>query len=168
MYLYFAYCLTNITILLLNDCNLIFLCRKGAKKKGFQRQQSVVRVTTHQQEYPKTPFAQKMYEITSYISSNRLEIFWGTLFTLVLIGIFLERAFCMYFLNMNSHIFSQEVTDKPIIKTIIRSLWKLAFIEDRHHHFSDDFILKQTILCIFHVPFFFFFLTYFVRNFTVI
>lgn len=67
--------------------------QKGAKKKGFQRQQSVVRVTTHQQEYPKTPFAQKMYEITSYISSNRLEIFWGTLFTLVLIGIFLERAF---------------------------------------------------------------------------
>lgn len=106
----------------INDCNLIFLCRKGAKKKGFQRQQSVVRVTTHQQEYPKTPFAQKMYEITSYISSNRLEIFWGTLFTLVLIGIFLERAFCMYFLNMNSHTFSQEVTDKPIIKTVIRSL----------------------------------------------
>ncbi|XP_062620936.1 dual oxidase 2-like [Saccostrea cucullata] len=68
--------------------------QKGATKgKGLKRQQSVVHVTTHQTEYPKTPFAQKMYEITSYISYNRLEIFWGTLFTLVLIGIFLERAF---------------------------------------------------------------------------
>ncbi|XP_078316138.1 dual oxidase 2-like [Crassostrea virginica] len=66
--------------------------QKG-KAKGLKRQQSVVRVTTHSEEYPKTPFAQKMYEITSFISYNRLEIFWGTLFTLVLIGIFLERAF---------------------------------------------------------------------------
>ena len=71
--------------------------RKG-KAKGLKRQQSVVRVTTHSEEYPKTPFAQKMYEITSFISYNRLEIFWGTLFTLVLIGIFLERAFCKYFI----------------------------------------------------------------------
>ena len=88
-----------------NDIGTVFYSffanRKG-KAKGLKRQQSVVRVTTHSEEYPKTPFAQKMYEITSFISYNRLEIFWGTLFTLVLIGIFLERAFCKYFITQVS------------------------------------------------------------------
>lgn len=54
---------------------------------------SKVRVTTKQKEYPQTKLRQKWFEFISYVENYRLQIFWVTLYSLVTVGIFVERAY---------------------------------------------------------------------------
>nr|KAG5701353.1 hypothetical protein BaRGS_006127 [Batillaria attramentaria] len=44
-------------------------------------------------EYPATPTALRIQTLIRYVENNRLQIFWVTLYTLVLFGIFIERAY---------------------------------------------------------------------------
>lgn len=62
-----------------------------------KNRQTNIRVATLKTQPPMTPFAQKMYEFTRYVENYRLQIFWVTLFTLINIGIFIERAHCESF-----------------------------------------------------------------------
>ncbi|XP_071091367.1 dual oxidase 1-like [Haliotis cracherodii] len=57
-----------------------------------KNRQTNIRVGTQKTQPPMTPFAQKMYVFTRYVENYRLQIFWVTLFTLINIGIFIERA----------------------------------------------------------------------------
>uniref|UniRef100_A0A2C9JBM6 NAD(P)H oxidase (H(2)O(2)-forming) n=1 Tax=Biomphalaria glabrata TaxID=6526 RepID=A0A2C9JBM6_BIOGL len=52
-------------------------------------------------EYPGTPFAKRYYKVSRYFNRYRWQIFWCTLYTLVTIGIFVERAF--YFARGREH-----------------------------------------------------------------
>lgn len=62
-----------------------------------KRQQSVS-APTNFAVYPKTAFGQKWYNFSQWVATYQLQIFWLTLYTLVLVGVFLERAFCKFFL----------------------------------------------------------------------
>ena len=64
-------------------------------------------VNTKQRVYPKTAWAKRVAAVTSYFEKNRLQIFWATLYTLVSIGIFAERAYCKLSFMLNT--FSLEV-----------------------------------------------------------
>ena len=47
-----------------------------------------------QTEYPRTPNAKRLHTFLRLVENNRLQIFWVTLYTLVMFGIFIERAYC--------------------------------------------------------------------------
>lgn len=64
----------------------------GKMNVSFTRQQSVVNVPTHTVKYPKSPLGQKWYSFSQWVATYHLQIFWLTLYTLVLFGIFIERA----------------------------------------------------------------------------
>ncbi|XP_064609284.1 dual oxidase 2-like [Liolophura sinensis] len=59
------------------------------RKKRF----STVRLPASQKKEPDTEFGKKLHTLTRYISNYRLQIFWVTLYTLVVAGIFIERAY---------------------------------------------------------------------------
>lgn len=59
-------------------------------------------IKTIQKEYPRGPLAQKFNELLRYFENNRLQIFWRTLYTLVTIGIFVERAY--YYSTEREHV----------------------------------------------------------------
>ena len=61
-----------------------------------KRQQSVS-APTNFAVYPRTAFGQKWYNFSQWVATYQLQIFWLTLYTLVLVGVFLERAFCKFF-----------------------------------------------------------------------
>ncbi|XP_061164792.1 dual oxidase 2-like [Saccostrea echinata] len=61
--------------------------------KTLQRTNTKLKVKTRVAELPATALGQRIYEITRKIENNRLQIFWLTLYILVTLGIFLERAF---------------------------------------------------------------------------
>ena len=67
----------------------------GAKNKRLSRfdksGDSVRVVTTHQ---PVGRVAEWTHEVTRFVGYYRLQIFWCTLYTLVNVGIFVERAYC--------------------------------------------------------------------------
>ena len=69
-----------------------------AGKQSLQRQKSHVSVRTKDKELPKTGFSKKLYSFTKYVENYQRQIFWVTLYVLVSIGIFLERAHCKYHL----------------------------------------------------------------------
>ncbi|KAK0057646.1 dual oxidase 2, partial [Biomphalaria pfeifferi] len=52
-------------------------------------------------EYPGSPFAKRYYKVSRYFNRYRWQIFWCTLYTLITIGIFVERAF--YFARGREH-----------------------------------------------------------------
>ncbi len=54
------------------------------------------KVETKERMYPETAFAKKINTIVTYVENSRLQIFWVTLYSLVCIGIFIERAYCEY------------------------------------------------------------------------
>ncbi|XP_062578537.1 dual oxidase 2-like isoform X2 [Saccostrea cucullata] len=61
--------------------------------KTLQRTNTKVKVKARTEQLPTTPLGQRLYEFTRKIENNRLQIFWLTLYILVTLGIFLERAF---------------------------------------------------------------------------
>ena len=61
-----------------------------------QRPKSHVSVKTKEKELPKTGFRKKWYTFTKYVENYQRQIFWVTLYVLVSIGIFVERAHCKY------------------------------------------------------------------------
>lgn len=63
---------------------------------GLQRKNTKIKVKAKSTELPPSPAGQKLYEITRKIENYRLQIFWLSVYILVTIGIFLERAFCKY------------------------------------------------------------------------
>ena len=74
-----------------------FYCRKpGMTNLSVKRQQSMVSAPTQIAEYPKTPLGEKWYMFTQWVATYSLQIFWLTLYSLVLMGIFIERAVCKY------------------------------------------------------------------------
>lgn len=68
-----------------------FVIRDGTAT--LQRKKSKVFIKTTADEYPMGAIAQKWYEVSKYFEKNRLRIFWATLYTLITIGIFVERAY---------------------------------------------------------------------------
>jgi membrane-anchored protein YejM (alkaline phosphatase superfamily) len=66
------------------------------KNLSVKRQQSMVSAPTQIAEYPKTPLREKWYMFTQWVATYSLQIFWLTLYSLVLMGIFIERAVCKY------------------------------------------------------------------------
>lgn len=64
--------------------------------RGMERRNTRVKIKTKITELPTSPFGQRIYELTRKIENYRLQIFWLTLYILVTLGIFLERAFCEY------------------------------------------------------------------------
>ncbi|XP_033750428.1 dual oxidase 2-like isoform X2 [Pecten maximus] len=60
---------------------------------GLSRSKTMVRVKTVEKEIPPTRTQQKMNEVIRYIENYKRHIFWVTLYTLVLIGVFSERAY---------------------------------------------------------------------------
>lgn len=62
-------------------------------ESGLQRKNTKIKVKAKSTELPPSPAGQKLYEITRKIENYRLQIFWLSLYILVTIGIFLERAF---------------------------------------------------------------------------
>lgn len=62
-------------------------------RKADNRKTKVL-VTTKQKEFPQTKLRQKWFEFISYVENYRLQIFWVTLYSLVTVGIFVERAYC--------------------------------------------------------------------------
>ncbi|KAK7489239.1 hypothetical protein BaRGS_00019491 [Batillaria attramentaria] len=58
-----------------------------------RNRQSRVTVKAEKIEYPATPTALRIQTLIRYVENNRLQIFWVTLYTLVLFGIFIERAY---------------------------------------------------------------------------
>ncbi|XP_076444374.1 dual oxidase 2-like [Babylonia areolata] len=54
---------------------------------------SRVRVSTTRTPYPATLNAYRWHTFLRYVENHRLQIFWVTLYTLVLFGIFIERAY---------------------------------------------------------------------------
>ncbi|KAK3096749.1 hypothetical protein FSP39_002883 [Pinctada imbricata] len=73
---------------------------KDKSMEKSERRKSV-HVPSKQTEYPQSTFALKWYELTSFVSTYRLDIFWKTLYFLVLSGIFVERA--VYFSIEREH-----------------------------------------------------------------
>ncbi|XP_048733941.2 dual oxidase 2-like isoform X2 [Ostrea edulis] len=68
--------------------------RKQNKENGtLQRRNTRVKIKTTIAELPKSVMGQRLYELTRKIENYRLQIFWLTLYILVTLGIFLERAF---------------------------------------------------------------------------
>lgn len=67
--------------------------------RGMERRNTRVKIKTKITELPTSPFGQRIYELTRKIENYRLQIFWLTLYILVTLGIFLERAFCEYTQN---------------------------------------------------------------------
>ncbi|XP_060062787.1 dual oxidase 2-like [Ylistrum balloti] len=63
------------------------------KSGPLSRTKSMVRVKTVEKEIPPTRTKQKLNEIIRYIENYKRQIFWVTLYTLVLIGVFGERAY---------------------------------------------------------------------------
>ncbi|XP_078313072.1 dual oxidase 2-like isoform X3 [Crassostrea virginica] len=61
--------------------------------RGMERRNTRVKIKTKITELPTSPFGQRIYELTRKIENYRLQIFWLTLYILVTLGIFLERAF---------------------------------------------------------------------------
>lgn len=66
--------------------------KPGTKNISMKRQQSVS-APTNFAVYPRTAVGQKWYAFSQWVATYQLQIFWLTLYTLVLLGIFLERAF---------------------------------------------------------------------------
>ena len=51
-------------------------------------------VATDEKIQPKSAFAQRRSQITSYFETYKRQIFWTSLYTLVTLGVFGERAYC--------------------------------------------------------------------------
>lgn len=68
--------------------------------RGSQRPTSMVtfkndvRLPSTLESAPKTKFQTFVQRWSRYVDNHRLQIFWVTLYTLVTIGIFVERAYC--------------------------------------------------------------------------
>ncbi|KAK7116278.1 hypothetical protein V1264_001988 [Littorina saxatilis] len=54
---------------------------------------SRVTVRTTQTEYPATPNARRLHVFLRFVENHRLQIFWVVLYTLLMFGIFIERAY---------------------------------------------------------------------------
>ena len=67
---------------------------KMSLEKTLEQKASGTLLSTEKRMYPKTRWAKRVATITSYFEKNRMRIFWATLYTLVSIGIFAERAYC--------------------------------------------------------------------------
>ncbi|CAG5131899.1 unnamed protein product, partial [Candidula unifasciata] len=52
-----------------------------------------LKVSARTMDYPGTKLGQHLHSISRFIDRYRLQIFWGVLYTLVTIGIFVERAY---------------------------------------------------------------------------
>ena len=94
------------------SCNSNFI-----NSRGMERRNTRVKIKTKITELPTSPFGQRIYELTRKIENYRLQIFWLTLYILVTLGIFLERAFCEY--NQNC----------------FKSQWKIKEIQTRTSRF---------------------------------
>ncbi|KAH9503284.1 Dual oxidase 2 [Bulinus truncatus] len=57
------------------------------------RDSSLLRFSVKPQEYPGSKWSKRYYKISRYFNTYRWQIFWCILYTLVTIGIFVERAF---------------------------------------------------------------------------
>lgn len=51
-------------------------------------------IPTKERQAPKTEWQKKYNAFVTWFEKNRLQIFWASLYTLVSIGIFAERAYC--------------------------------------------------------------------------
>ncbi|KAL8598120.1 hypothetical protein ACOMHN_030406 [Nucella lapillus] len=58
-----------------------------------RRRQSRVTVHTAKTPFPETPSAYRWHTFLRYVENHRLQIFWLSLYTLLLFGIFIERAY---------------------------------------------------------------------------
>lgn len=67
---------------------------KDSKSKGLSNRKrgTTVRVTTKTLAYPKTRAGQLWFQFTSWVATYQLVIFWTSLYTLCLAGVFAERA----------------------------------------------------------------------------
>ena len=54
----------------------------------------ILDVRTYEKDYTENKLQQALSKVKRYIETYRLHIFWLTLYTLVCIGIFVERAYC--------------------------------------------------------------------------
>ena len=70
---------------------------KMSLEKTLEHKASGTLLATEKRMYPKTRWAKRVATVTSYFEKNRMRIFWATLYTLVSIGIFAERAYCKFF-----------------------------------------------------------------------
>ena len=67
----------------------------GSRSNGGNRRLSTLQeVTTIERKQPKGKFALAVNDLLRYFVNYKLHIFWCTLYTLVAIGIFAERAYC--------------------------------------------------------------------------
>ncbi|XP_069137726.1 dual oxidase 2-like isoform X3 [Argopecten irradians] len=60
---------------------------------GLTRTKTMVKVKTEEREVPPSPSQAKVNEIIRWIENYKRQIFWVTLYTLVLVGVFGERAY---------------------------------------------------------------------------
>ena len=67
-----------------------------SNKQTLGRPKSHVSVKTEQKKIPRTGLRKKWYNLTKYVENYQRQIFWVTLYVLVTIGIFVERAHCEY------------------------------------------------------------------------
>ncbi|KAL5006128.1 hypothetical protein ScPMuIL_017286 [Solemya velum] len=65
----------------------------NSANETLSRKDSHIQIVTTTKELPQSWLAQNLFEITRYIENYRLQIFWFTLYTLVTLGIFIERAY---------------------------------------------------------------------------
>lgn len=90
---------------LLNICNILFYSdpreinkRHPPVTKVFSMpevQEIVIDLKTKEEEYKKHTFWLALRRV---IENYSREIFWATLYTLVLIAVFAERAYCKYYI----------------------------------------------------------------------
>ncbi|XP_059143544.1 dual oxidase 1-like [Physella acuta] len=65
----------------------------GEQLPAGSRISNALNLTVGPRQYPRTSVGQVLHSVSRYIDRYRLQIFWAVLYTLVTIGIFVERAF---------------------------------------------------------------------------
>ena len=65
---------------------------------------------------PDSSVARQWHEISRYVNTYKRQVFWCSLYTLLTIGIFVERAYCKYWTAIN-HSLKLEVVVWPELKT---------------------------------------------------
>ena len=80
-----------------HKCALFFTFRPSAARATKRQTHVEVKIKPRQAASPsKNPVSAKLGEVINYIENNRLNIFWITLYTLLCLAIFAERAYCKF------------------------------------------------------------------------
>ena len=80
------------------DCifKIFFLINFRALGRDGDNRKTKVKVTTTTTEYPQSILKQKWFEFVRYVENYKLQIFWLTLYSLVTVGVFIERSHCKH------------------------------------------------------------------------